>query len=483
MYIFVPKKSQIMMIFDVFAEKITQKLPFKPNNTQESTLILLSRFLLEPVLRDRIFVLKGYAGTGKTSLIGALVKTMTEANMRTVLMAPTGRAAKVFSMMAGKAAMTIHKTIYRQRKFNVDFEGFQLMDNKQKNTLFICDEASMISTLNEGSPFGTGNLLDDLIEYVYSGDQCRLLLIGDAAQLPPVGQSQSPALDLRKLQEFNLEIMSAELTEVARQQLDSGILANATMLRNMLMQGQTDDLPRIMHKSFPDVKRIDGYELLDALSSSYYNEGLDDTIIVTRSNARANKFNQGVRNQILEREEELSAGDRLLVVKNNYYWGKQFDKLPFIANGDIVVVKRVRSYTELYGFRFAEIEAELPDYDIETEVIVLLDTLTVDGPSLPIAEQQYLFNAVMQDYADLPSQRDRVKAVKDNKYFNALQVKYGYCVTCHKSQGGQWSDVYLDLGYINPEHLGIDFYRWMYTAFTRARKTLYLVNMSDDMSE
>lgn len=483
MYIFVPKKSQIMMIFDVFAEKITQKLPFKPNNSQESTLILLSRFLLEPVLRDRIFVLKGYAGTGKTSLIGALVKTMTEANMRTVLMAPTGRAAKVFSMMAGKAAMTIHKTIYRQRKFNVDFEGFQLMDNKQKNTLFICDEASMISTLNEGSPFGTGNLLDDLIEYVYSGDQCRLLLIGDAAQLPPVGQSQSPALDLRKLQEFNLEIMSAELTEVARQQLDSGILANATMLRNMLMQGQTDDLPRIMHKSFPDVKRIDGYELLDALSSSYYNEGLDDTIIVTRSNARANKFNQGVRNQILEREEELSAGDRLLVVKNNYYWGKQFDKLPFIANGDIVVVKRVRSYTELYGFRFAEIEAELPDYDIETEVIVLLDTLTVDGPSLPIAEQQYLFNAVMQDYADLPSQRDRVKAVKDNKYFNALQVKYGYCVTCHKSQGGQWSDVYLDLGYINPEHLGIDFYRWMYTAFTRARKTLYLVNMSDDMSE
>ncbi len=471
------------MIFDVFAEKITQKLPFKPNNSQESTLILLSRFLLEPVLRDRIFVLKGYAGTGKTSLIGALVKTMTEANMRTVLMAPTGRAAKVFSMMAGKAAMTIHKTIYRQRKFNVDFEGFQLMDNKQKNTLFICDEASMISTLNEGSPFGTGNLLDDLIEYVYSGDQCRLLLIGDAAQLPPVGQSQSPALDLRKLQEFNLEIMSAELTEVARQQLDSGILANATMLRNMLMQGQTDDLPRIMHKSFPDVKRIDGYELLDALSSSYYNEGLDDTIIVTRSNARANKFNQGVRNQILEREEELSAGDRLLVVKNNYYWGKQFDKLPFIANGDIVVVKRVRSYTELYGFRFAEIEAELPDYDIETEVIVLLDTLTVDGPSLPIAEQQYLFNAVMQDYADLPSQRDRVKAVKDNKYFNALQVKYGYCVTCHKSQGGQWSDVYLDLGYINPEHLGIDFYRWMYTAFTRARKTLYLVNMSDDMSE
>lgn len=472
-----------MTIFDVFAEKITQKLPFRPNNSQLNALKMISQFLLEPVIRDRVFVLRGYAGTGKTSLVGALVKAMSEANMRTVLMAPTGRAAKVFSLMANRTAMTIHKTIYRQQKFNVDFEGFQLMDNRQKGTLFICDEASMISTLNEGSPFGTGNLLDDLIEYIYSGDQCRLLLIGDSAQLPPVGQKRSPALEIGKLQEYGLEVMSVELTEVARQQLDSGILANATMLRDMLSHGQTEDLPRIKYKEYPDVKRIDGYELLEALSSSYYNAGLDDTIIVTRSNVRANKFNLGVRNQILEREEELSSGDRLLVVKNNYYWGKQFDNLPFIANGDVVVVKRVRSTTELYGFRFAEVEIELPDYDIETEVVVLLDTLTAEGPSLTVEDQQRLFANVMEDYMDIAGQRDRIKAVKDNRYFNALQVKYGYCVTCHKSQGGQWSDVYLDLGYINPEHLGIDFYRWMYTAFTRAQKTLYLVNMSDDMSE
>ena len=472
-----------MTIFDVFSEKIAQKLPFRPNNSQQNALKLISKFLLEPSISDRVFVLRGYAGTGKTSLVGALVKTMSESNMRTVLMAPTGRAAKVFSLMANRTAMTIHKTIYRQQKFNVDFEGFQLMDNRQKGTLFICDEASMISTLNEGSPFGTGNLLDDLIEYVYSGDQCRLLLIGDSAQLPPVGQKRSPALEIGKLQEYGLEVMSVELTEVARQQLDSGILANATMLRDMLSHGQTEDLPRIKYKEYPDVKRIDGYELLEALSSSYYNAGLDDTIIVARSNLRANKFNLGVRNQILEREEELSSGDRLLVVKNNYYWGKQFDNLPFIANGDVVVVKRVRSTTELYGFRFAEVEIELPDYDIETEVVVLLDTLTAEGPSLTVEDQQRLFAAVMDDYMDIAGQRDRIKAVKDNRYFNALQVKYGYCVTCHKSQGGQWSDVYLDLGYINPEHLGIDFYRWMYTAFTRAQKTLYLVNMSDDMSE
>ena len=471
-----------MSIFDVFLEKIGQKLSFMPNSSQENALKMIARFVVEPSLNDRIFVLKGYAGTGKTSLVGALVKTMSEMNMRTVLMAPTGRAAKVFSLMADKTAMTIHKTIYRQRKFNVDFEGFQLMDNRQSGTLFICDEASMISTLNERSPFGTGNLLDDLIEYVYSGNQCRLMMIGDTAQLPPVGQKRSPALEIDVLRGYGLDVLSAELTEVARQQLDSGILANATMLRDMLSRGQTDSLPRIMCRDYPDVRRVDGYELLEALSSSYHRQGLDETIIVTRSNMRANKFNQGVRNQILEREEELSPGDRLLVVKNNYYWGKQFDNLPFIANGDVVIVRRVHETVERYGFRFAELEIALPDYDIETDAVVLLNTLASDGPSLTVEDQQRLFANVMADYCHIPSQRDRIKAVKDNRYFNALQIKYGYCVTCHKSQGGQWEDVYLDLGYINPEHLGIDFYRWMYTAFTRARQTLYLVNMSDDMS-
>lgn len=472
-----------MVIFDVFVDKIAKNLTFQPNNSQWNALNLLSRFILEPTLNDRIFVLRGYAGTGKTSLMGALVKTMNEMKMNTVLMAPTGRAAKVLSNMAGKPAMTIHKSIYRQQKFNLSFEGFNLMDNRNNHTLYICDEASMISTINESYHFGTGNLLDDLIEYVYAGNQCRLLLIGDSAQLPPVGQKRSPALEIGKLQEYGLEVMSAELTEVARQQLDSGILANATMLRNMLNQGMTDSLPKIMHKNFPDVRSIDGYEFLEELSNSYSHNGLDDTIIITRSNIRANKFNQAVRNQILYREEELCAGERLLVVKNNYYWGKEFENFPFIANGDTITVKRVRSEIEMYGFRFAEVEIELPDYDVETEVIVLLDTLMADGPSLSQEDQQRLFEAVMMDYPEIRNQRDLIKAVKENKYFNALQVKYAYGVTCHKSQGGQWNDVYLDLGYINPDHLGIDFYRWLYTAFTRARKTLFLVNMSDEMSE
>lgn len=472
-----------MVIFDVFVDKIAKNLTFQPNKSQWNALNLLSRFILEPTLSDRIFVLRGYAGTGKTSLMGALVKTMNEMKMNTVLMAPTGRAAKVLSNMAGKPAMTIHKSIYRQQKFNLSFEGFYLMDNRNNHTLFICDEASMISTINESYHFGTGNLLDDLIEYVYAGNQCRLLLIGDSAQLPPVGQKRSPALEIGKLQEYGLEVMSAELTEVARQQLDSGILANATMLRNMLNQGMTDSLPKIMHKNFPDVKRIDGYEFLEELSNSYSHNGLDDTIIITRSNIRANKFNQAVRNQILYREDELCAGERLLVVKNNYYWGKEFENFPFIANGDTVTVRRVRSEIEMYGFRFAEVEIELPDYDVETEVIVLLDTLMADGPSLSQEDQQRLFEAVMMDYPEIRNQRDLIKAVKENKYFNALQVKYAYGVTCHKSQGGQWNDVYLDLGYINPDHLGIDFYRWLYTAFTRAKNTLFLVNMSDEMSE
>lgn len=471
------------MIFDIFVAKIIEKLPFCPNELQQETLQLLSRFLLEVVSQDRVFLLKGYAGTGKTSLVGALVKAMSEAGMKTVLMAPTGRAAKVFSSMAHKTALTIHKTIYRQRQFNVDFEGFQLTDNLHKQTLFICDEASMIATLAEQSPFGTGNLLDDLIEYVYSGVECRLLLVGDGAQLPPVGQTLSPALEERRLRGYGLDVMQAELTEVARQQLDSGILFNATALRDRMRRGEIEGLPHIYYKEFPDVKRVDGYDLVEYLSASYSSVGQDETIVVTRSNARANRFNTGIRNRILDREEELSAGDRLLVVKNNYFWCKELEDMPFVANGDMIEVRRVRRTMELYGFRFAEVAVTFPDYDYDTEVIILLDTLGVDGPSLPVADQQRLFYAVMEDYADIPGLRNRIKAVKENRYFNALQVKYGYAVTCHKAQGGQWSDVYLDLAYINPAHLGMDFYRWMYTAVTRARRCLYLAGMPDDMGE
>ena len=472
-----------MPIFSAFSQKIASKLPFIANKSQQNTINELSEFVLSDTNEEKVFILRGYAGTGKTSIVGALVKVMDELKMHTLLMAPTGRAAKVFSSMAGKPVYTIHKCIYRQQKFSVEQEGFQLTENRYKSALFICDEASMISTLNEGSPFGTGNLLDDLIEYVYSSPGCRLLLVGDDAQLPPVGQVNSPALDEHRLRGYGLTVITAQLTEVARQQLDSGILANATMLRQHLNDGDVDSLPRVLYKIFDDVRCIDGRELLECLEDSYRKEGLDDTIIITRSNARANKFNLGVRNQILGLEEELTSGDRLLVVKNNYFWGKGFDQLPFIANGDVIEVRRARNTRSLYGFRFADVEIYMPDYDIETEVTVLLDTLMVDGPSLPQSRQQELFCQIAQDYPEIRNQRDLYKTIKENPYFNALQVKYAYCMTCHKSQGGQWNDVYLDVGYINPEHLGIDFYRWMYTAFTRARQTLYLVNPSDDILE
>jgi exodeoxyribonuclease-5 len=470
------------MVNDIFVSKVTEKLPFTPNSGQQQALQLLAQFLLEPASRDRVFLLRGYAGTGKTSLVGALVKAMTEGNMKTVLMAPTGRAAKVFSFLSGRTAMTIHKTIYRQTKFNVEQEGFRLMDNRMKQTLFICDEASMISADDGSSTFGTGNLLDDLMEFVYSGDGCRLLLIGDAAQLPPVGQQYSPALDAKRLHSYGLDVMGIELTEVARQQLHSGILSNATDLRSMMMQGQIGQFPKLHTLGFKDVHRITGVDLPDELSSSYARCGLDDVVLVTRSNLRANRFNTGIRNQILDREEELTAGDRLLVVKNNYYWGKEFDALPFIANGDIIEVVRVLGRIEKYGFRFAEVAVSFPDYEVDTEVLILLDTLMAESPSLPVADVQRLFYAVMEDYAHIAGQRERIKAVREDRFFNALQVKYAYAVTCHKSQGGQWSDVYLDLGYINPEHLGLDFYRWLYTGITRAREHLYLVNMSDEMA-
>ncbi len=472
------------MLTDIFVEKITEKLPFAPNDGQREALNQLSRFLMEPSAYQRIFLLRGFAGTGKTSLVGALVKTLTEGNMKTVLMAPTGRAAKVFAAHAGRPALTIHKTIYRQHKFDVELDDFRLMDNRLKQTLFICDEASMISAEESvGSPFGTGNLLDDLLEFVYSGEGCRLLLVGDNAQLPPVGQQRSPALNPTRLHGYGLEVLTATLTEVARQQLHSGILYNATQLRTLMQNNQVEQFPKLRTSGYKDVVRITGAELAEELSSSYARRGLDDAILITRSNFRANRYNAGIRNAILDRDAELTAGDRLLVVKNNYYWGRDIEALPFIANGDIIEVVRVQGTLERYGFRFARASVTFPDYDFDTDVILLLDTLTSEGPSLSAAEQQRLFYAILEEYSYLPGQRDRVKAVKENCYFNALQVKYGYAVTCHKSQGGQWSDVYLDLGYINPEHLGLDFYRWLYTGITRARKRLYLVNMSDEMSD
>lgn len=467
------------MINELLKDRIIQNLPFIPNRQQEDLLEKLTDFLLDPK-DERLFLLQGYAGTGKTSLIGSLVKTLTDLNRKTLLLAPTGRAAKVFSSYSLHPAFTIHKKIYRQKSFSVEMEGFQLADNLHKNTLFIVDEASMIANSSDGAHFGTGRLLDDLIEYVYAGEGCKLLILGDIAQLPPVGQLSSPALYPDTFRNYGLHVGYYCLTEVARQAKDSGILFNATALREVMNQGEPYDLPKLRTAGFEDVRKVMGTELIEEIGNAYSRSGLDETIVITRSNKRANQFNMGIRNQILYREEEISGGDLLLIAKNNYHWCKEIKEIDFIANGDIVQVKRVRRTEEMYGFRFADVEIRFPDYEFETEVKIILDTLHSEAPALSYEMNSKLFQEVYEDYAHIPTQRERIRKVKEDPYFNALQVKYAYAITCHKAQGGQWENVFLDMGYINKEHLGLDFYRWLYTAFTRATRKLWLVNIADE---
>ena len=423
-------------------------------------------------------MLRGYAGTGKTSLVGALVKTMDKLQQKSVLLAPTGRAAKVFSAYSGHPAFTIHKKIYRQQSFSNEVSNFSINDNLATHTLFIVDEASMISNEGlSGSVFGTGRLLDDLIQFVYSGTGCRLLLMGDTAQLPPVGEELSPALSTEALKGYGLDVGEVNLTQVVRQVHDSGILWNATRLRELIAVDEYGKLPKIKVSGFPDIRVISGNELIDALNTCYERDGMDETIVVCRSNKRANIYNKGIRAQILYREDELNTGDMLMVAKNNYYWTEKSKEMDFIANGEIAVVRRVRRTRELYGFRFAEATLSFPDHeDFELEANLLLDTLHSDAPALPKADNDRLFYSVLEDYADITSKRERMKKMKADPYYNALQVKYAYAVTCHKAQGGQWQNVFLDQGYMTDEYLTSDYFRWLYTAFTRAAKTLYLVN-------
>lgn len=438
----------------------------------------------------RLFLLCGYAGTGKTSLVAALVKTMEQLERRTVLLAPTGRAAKVFSSYSGKPAYTIHKWIYRQKSI-LNGSSFTLMENRAQNTLFIVDEASMIA--NEGATnFGSGALLDDLVEFVYSGRGCSLLLLGDTAQLPPVGEELSPALSATYLRSMFLNVSGVELTQVMRQLDGSGILQNATMLRHIIADGALGALPQIKLKGFADICRVQGEELIEAIEGSYSSVGIDETIVLCRSNKRANIYNEGIRRRILYREEELNRGDILMIVKNNYYWreelGKQdktiLEKIDFIANGDTAEIVYVGSTEEMYGFRFADVTLSLTDYeDCELDVKIMLGTLTSESPSLTRTESETLFAAVWEDYPEIRSKRKRMEEVRKNPYYNALQVKYGYAVTCHKAQGGQWKRVFLDQGYVTPEMAGPDYYRWLYTAFTRASEKLYLVNWSDSQIE
>lgn len=471
------------MINSYLSRQITQNFPHNPTEDQFSALKTLTDFLLS-VESDTLLLLKGYAGTGKTSLVGALVKTLNELQQKTFLLAPTGRAAKVFSNYSGQKAYTIHKKIYRQKAFSNEPTGFMPADNLHKDTLFIVDEASMIS--NDGIDsisFGTGRLLDDLIQYVYSGENCRLILMGDVAQLPPVMQTESPALNPEILRGYNLQVQEITLTQVVRQSGDSGILLNATRLRDALRNNTVEIYPKLQLKGFTDFRKVNGDELIEEISSAYSHDGIEETMIITRSNKRATIYNNGIRNRILYREEELSTGDRLMVAKNNYYWTCDCKEMDFIANGEIVQILRVRRTTELYGFRFADVTVRFQDYDLELDIKILLDTLQTDTPALPKELNDKLFFTILEDYNDVPTKAGKMKKMKADPHYNVVQVKYAYAITCHKAQGGQWMNVFLDIGYMTEEMLGEDFYRWLYTAFTRATHRLYLVNLPDEFVE
>ena len=455
--------------------QILRNFPFDPTTDQMHALDVFERFMTDSDERC-VMILRGSAGTGKTSLASVIVRTLLDLQYKISLLAPTGRAAKVFSLTSGQPAATIHRSIYRERTFAGLDGKFNLNANLYRNRLFLIDEASMISLTSVNSTFGSGCLLDDLIQFVYNERNCRMLLIGDKAQLPPVGEAESPALRADVLAAYGLKVYECDLNEVLRQSQDSGILYNATIIRQMITHDQATALPKIRFKGFADISIVPGDELIESLSTSYAEVGIDETMVITRSNKRANIFNQGIRNMVLGREEELTTGDMLMVVKNKYK-EKQAEGLSFIANGDRAIVRSVRNVRELYGFRFADVTLSFPDYDnTEEDMIVILDTLTTEAPALTHEQNEQLFQQVLADYGDVPLKSDRMKKIREDDYYNALQVKFGYAITCHKAQGGQWAHIYLDQGYMTDEMLTPDYIHWLYTAFTRATEHLYLVN-------
>ena len=523
-----------------FIDEVVREFGFTPTHDQLNALETFARFLADRE-QNCVMVMRGSAGTGKTSLAGAMVRTFTRLGQKLLLMAPTGRAAKVFAMNSGHTAFTIHRKIYREKSYSGIGGQFNLNDNMHKNTLFMIDEASMIGRGGGmTSDFGTGDLLSDLVQFVYNGQNCRMLLVGDCAQLPPVGEEEAPALHAEVLEAMGLKVYECDLREVLRQSQDSGILVNATYIRSLTpapsprrgeIQLESDSglidsnmgesrlnssfsprrgeapldsnsgldfsefscdnllkvgLPRIRFKGFADIVMVPGDELVERISSSYADVGMDETMVVTRSNKRANVYNQGIRATVLDREDELCTGDLLMVVKNKYLDKPQGDhgQLAFIANGDRVKVQRVRNIRELFGFRFADVWLQFPDYDdFEMQQTVILDTLTTEAPALTHEQQEQLYEAVMEDYADIPLKRDRMAKLKQDEYFNALQIKYAYAVTCHKAQGGQWAHVYIDQGYMTDDMLTPDYIHWLYTAFTRATEKLFLVNWPKAQTE
>ena len=523
-----------------FIDEVVREFGFTPTHDQLNALETFACFLADRE-QNCVMVMRGSAGTGKTSLAGAMVRTFTRLGQKLLLMAPTGRAAKVFAMNSGHTAFTIHRKIYREKSYSGIGGQFNLNDNMHKNTLFMIDEASMIGRGGGmTSDFGTGDLLSDLVQFVYNGQNCRMLLVGDCAQLPPVGEEEAPALHAEVLEAMGLKVYECDLREVLRQSQDSGILVNATYIRSLTpgpsprrgeIQLESDSglidsnmsesrlnssfsprrgeapldsnsgldfsefscdnllnvgLPRIRFKGFADIVMVPGDELVERISSSYADVGMDETMVVTRSNKRANVYNQGIRATVLDREDELCTGDLLMVVKNKYLDKPQGDhgQLAFIANGDRVKVQRVRNIRELFGFRFADVWLQFPDYDdFEMQQTVVLDTLITEAPALTHEQQEQLYEAVMEDYADIPLKRDRMAKLKQDEYFNALQIKYAYAVTCHKAQGGQWAHVYIDQGYMTDDMLTPDYIHWLYTAFTRATEKLFLVNWPKAQTE
>jgi len=486
------------MIKDYLREEVLRHFGFEPTHDQLLAVDAFVDFVLSDDAME-VLVLRGFAGTGKTSLVGAFVRTMEQLERPCVLMAPTGRAAKVFSLYAAHAAYTIHKRIYRQKSLDQD-SIFQLNFNMLKQVTFCVDEASMISDRPDSSALRQ-SLLDDLIQFVYGGRLgCRLMLLGDTAQLPPVGESESPALSESVLRRYGLTPRTVTLTQIVRQKEASGILWNATRLRQLIDQDDVFDWPKVRFQGFADVRRVPGNELIDTLAECYHRHGVDDTMVVCRSNKRAIAYNHGIRVQILGREDELCQGDEVMIAKNNYFWKAQTDEpenasgaqgengvsasaLEFLANGDIGVVEHVRNLRELYGFSFADCTIRLPDYDdAEIDATVLLDTLHAEALSLTHEQQERLFQGVLEDYVDVPYKAERMKKLKQDAYFNALQIKYAYAVTCHKAQGGQWGHIFIDQGYVTDDMLGADYYRWLYTALTRATQTVYLVNWTDEQT-
>lgn len=467
------------MITDELTFRIRHNFPFMPTPEQDVAIRSFVNFLTdrEPHV---LMILRGSAGTGKTSLAGAIVKTLVQMKQKVMLLAPTGRAAKVFSMNSeGHPAFTIHRKIYRQRTFDGSGGVFNINDNLHADTLFMVDEASMVA--NEGmneTAFGTGRLLDDLVKYVYQGRNCRMVLMGDKAQLPPIGEEESPALLTRVMEGYGLKVYECDLNQVLRQSEGSGILYNATVIRRMITHDEMTALPQIRFAGFADIRMIPGDELIESLNSSYSEVGMDETMVVTRSNKRANIYNQGIRNTVLGREEQLTTGDMLMIVKNNYYWTeKEKSPISFLANGDRARIQRVRNIHNMYGFTFADVWLQFPDYENhELQATVILDSLLTEAPALTPEQSEKLFNLVLEDYEDVPLKADRMKAIKTDAYFNAIQIKYAYAVTCHKAQGGQWEHVYLDQGYMADDMLTPDYIHWLYTAFTRARSKLFLVN-------